>query len=83
MAQEVVRVNEQYQSGYTYRLDAPRGEEFALNFTPDLTPKQMLQLGVFGGDYFKEVPKEFRLIGLRELNYHMAMVAKGGVITLG
>lgn len=30
-----------------------------LRFDPDLTPKQMLELGVFGGLYFSDKPKEF------------------------
>ena len=37
---------------YQYELVAPAGEDFAPEFTPDLTPTEMLQLGVFGGDYF-------------------------------
>ncbi len=59
MAHKIVTVNEQYQQGYEYRLDEPPGEHFADDFRPDLTPKQMLQLGIFGGDYFKERPDEF------------------------
>lgn len=54
-----VVVNEDYQTGYKYLLTEQPGKNFATEFTPDLTPKQMLQLGIFGGDYFIEIPKEF------------------------
>jgi hypothetical protein len=54
-----ITVNEAYQTGYTYTLTEPEGKNFAAEFKPDLTPKQMLQLGIFGGDYFQEVPSEF------------------------
>lgn len=30
-----------------------------LDFQPELNPKQMLDLGVFGGKYFDDIPKEF------------------------
>lgn len=56
---KAVSVNEAYQSGYTYTLHEPPGKNFAPDFNPDLTPKQMLRLGIFGGDYFTEAPKEF------------------------
>ncbi len=54
-----VDVDEQYQTGYTYRCTEPMGQNFDPAFTPDLTPAQMLQAGIFGGDYFNEVPHEF------------------------
>ena len=54
-----ITVNEKYQHDYTYPLTEPTGKNFREDFTPDLTPKQMLALGIFGGDYFNEVPSEF------------------------
>ncbi len=54
-----VIVDEQYQTGYTYPLTALPGKDFDPLFTPDLTPKQMLQLGIFAGNYFHEQPDEF------------------------
>lgn len=55
----IIHVNEEYQSGYSYELTEPVGKKFAADFKPELTPKQMLQAGIFGGDYFHEVPSEF------------------------
>lgn len=58
-ADKIISVSEAYQTGYQYPLTAPTGKEFADDFKPGLTPKEMLQLGVFGSDYFPEVPSEF------------------------
>lgn len=52
-------VNEPYQKGYSYELTEPAGKNFDSDFKPDLTPKEMLQLGIFGGAYFPSLPKEF------------------------
>jgi hypothetical protein len=56
---KMIKVDEAYQTGYSYTLTEPEGENFDAEFTPDLTPSQMLKLGIFGGDYFNEVPDEF------------------------
>ena len=56
---KIIRVDEEYQTGYEYTLSEPEGENFDSEFQPDLTPAEMLQLGIFGGSYFKSVPKEF------------------------
>ena len=34
-------------------------KNFREDFRPDLTPAQMLRLGIFGGAYFSDKPKEF------------------------
>jgi hypothetical protein len=44
---------------YTYTLSEPMGANFAPEFTPDLTPQQMLELGVFGAHYFEGEQGEF------------------------
>ena len=58
MTKRVV-VNEAYQTGYTYTLVMPPGKNFDTAFKPELTPQQMLGLGIFGGDYFNVPPHEF------------------------
>lgn len=55
----IIVVSEEYQTGYTYTLSEPEGRHFHPDFKPELTPKEMLQAGIFGGDYFRVVPKEF------------------------
>jgi len=54
-----VIVNDRMQRGYTYELIAPTGRRFHPDFDPDLTPKQMLALGVFGGKYLTDCRAEF------------------------
>ncbi len=49
----VVRTNDPLQPGYSYECTAPRGKEFDSGFAPELTPQEMLELGVFGGNYFE------------------------------
>ena len=47
------------QQGYRYELTAPMGSRFAPEFTPELTPAEMLELGVFGGKYMTDCRDEF------------------------
>jgi hypothetical protein len=44
-----VRVNDTMQRGYRYVLTESVGRNFDPEFRPELTPKQMLALGIFCG----------------------------------
>ena len=54
-----VVVNDLMQQDTTYTLTEPMGKHFDPAFKPDLTPKQMLGIGVFGGHYLSDCQKEF------------------------
>jgi hypothetical protein len=54
-----VTVNDRMQTGYVYWRTKPVKREFRPGFKPDLSPKQMLALGVFGGKYMTDCRREF------------------------
>ncbi len=54
-----VRVSDKMQKGYKYVLTQSEGKNFDPLFKPDLTPAEMLALGVFGGKYMTDCQKEF------------------------
>jgi len=56
---KLVTVNDKMQRGYRYERVAAAGRNFDPEFHPDLTPAQMLRLGVFGGKYMTDCRKEF------------------------
>jgi hypothetical protein len=47
------------QRGYAYRLTEPAGKHFHAEFRPQLAPKEMLALGVFGGKYMTDCAAEY------------------------
>ncbi len=55
----IVVVDDRMQHGYRYVLTEPAGESFDPSFRPELTPKEMLELGVFGGRYMTDCRDEF------------------------
>ena len=54
-----VIVNDRMQHGYRYYLTRPMGERFNPGFSPELTPQEMLALGIFGGKYMTDCQEEF------------------------
>jgi hypothetical protein len=59
MKKRTIFVNDKMQRGYRYECSAPMGRGFDAHFTPELTPSEMLQLGVFGGKYMTDCAEEF------------------------
>lgn len=57
------KVSNRLQKNYSYDLVEPAGENFNSDFKPQLTPQEMISLGVFGGFYDtvnnNEFPKEW------------------------
>lgn len=54
-----VTVNDVMQTNYVYTCTKPVGKNFAEDFKPELTPKEMLALGIFGGVYMRDCRDEF------------------------
>jgi len=54
-----VTVNDRMQQGYEYWLIEPVGLNFDPEFKPELTPSELLELGVFGGKYMTDCMDEF------------------------
>ncbi len=54
-----IDVDDRMQRGYRYELTAPVGKDFDPAFMPELTPSEMLELGVFGGKYMTDCRAEF------------------------
>jgi hypothetical protein len=52
-------VNDLMQSGYSYVLVEPMGMSFFPEFNPELTPKELLAMGIFGGKYMTDCSDEF------------------------
>ena len=59
MHQRLITVNDRMQRGYVYKLVEPEGRNFSPEFRPQLSPAEMLRLGVFGGKYMTDCRHEF------------------------
>ncbi len=56
---KTIIVNDKMQRGYRYERVEPVGKNFDAQFEPELTPQEMLALGVFGGKYLNDCKDEF------------------------
>lgn len=59
MEKKLVLVNDKMQRNYQYLLVEPIGKNFDPEFIPELTPKKLLELGIFGGKYMTDSIGEF------------------------
>jgi len=59
MRKSRIVVNDVMQSGYVYFCTEQAGRNFRADFLPELSPKSMLELGIFGGKYMTDCRNEF------------------------
>jgi len=59
MKKKIIRVRDKMQKHYSYVLKESAGRNFHTEFRPELTPREMLELGVFGGRYMTDCRSEF------------------------
>ena len=56
---KTIKVNDRMQFGYSYFLTEAEGQSFHPDFNPDLSPAQMLRMGIFSGKYLTDCQAEF------------------------
>ena len=59
MKKHIVVERDLMQLDYVYFLTEQVGKKFHSEFRPQLSPKEMLKLGVFGGKYMSDCTEEF------------------------
>ncbi|WP_313516397.1 hypothetical protein [Sphingobacterium sp.] len=55
----LIHVHDSMQKDYSYELTEPMGKNFDQEFQPQLSPQEMLELGVFNGKYLNDCRSEF------------------------
>lgn len=76
-AHKTVVVNDKMQKNYRYVLTEPAGKNFHPEFKPQLTPSDMLKLGVFGGRYMTDCTNEFPKSWFRGAKLYKGSSARG------
>lgn len=67
---KIININDKMQKNYHYELSESIGKNFAKDFKPELTPKEMLEVGVFGGRYMRDCKKEFPKNWFTKAKFH-------------
>jgi len=55
---KTIKINDKMQKG-EYELTQEPGENFDPEFKPELSPKELLEIGIFGGKYMTDCTDEF------------------------
>ncbi|HUS03106.1 MAG TPA: hypothetical protein VMY77_15315 [Chitinophagaceae bacterium] len=77
MKSKQVDVYDTMQKNYSYVLTEKPGANFHPDFTPQLTPSEMLELGVFGGRYMTDCRNEFPKNWFRNAKLYTGPHARG------
>lgn len=56
---KTITANNKLQKNYKYQLTEPIGKNFDIRFRPDISPKEMLEMGIFGGLYLNSAINEY------------------------
>ena len=67
---KIIFVNDKMQKNYHYILSESTGKKFHPDFKPELSPKEMLEMGVFGGRYLRDCKKEFPISWFKKAKMH-------------
>lgn len=59
MKARLIKVSDKMQKHFHYYCTEPVGRNFDPDFVPELSPQEMLALGVFGGRYLRDCQDEF------------------------
>lgn len=65
-----VLVSDKMQPFYRYDLVEPVGKNFDRLFKPQLSPREMLELGVFGGRYMRDCAGEYPVSWFKKARLH-------------
>lgn len=67
---KTIIVNDKMQRAYRYQLVELVGKNFDPKFKPQLSPREMLELGVFGGRYMRDCRAEFPRAWFQKAKLH-------------